>query len=61
MADIRHSQVSFLDRIGRVIHDTLDTVPGEPIPERWTDLLERLNAEEDAQLMLRDGFKARRS
>ena len=46
MADIIHFQL--LDQIGRAIHEALETVRREPIPERWTELLDRLNAEEEA-------------
>ena len=50
MSDVRHTQASVIvDRIGRAVHELLETVRRDPIPERWTDLLERLNAEEDAQ------------
>ena len=50
MSDVRHTQeLSVLDRIGRAVHELLETVRRDTIPERWTDLLERLNAEEDAQ------------
>jgi hypothetical protein len=50
MTDVRHTQEpSILDRIGRMVHELLESIRNQPIPERWTDLLNRLNAEEDAR------------
>ena len=50
MSDVRHTlELSVLRWIGRTVQELLDTVRRDTIPERWTDLLERLNAEEDAQ------------
>ena len=50
MTDVRHTQVlGVLDRIGRVAHELLESIRHQPIPERWTDLLNRLNAEEDSR------------
>ena len=39
-----------LDRIGKVLHETFDDFRREPLPERWVDLLNRLNAEEDGRV-----------
>ena len=50
MSDVRPTQEpTVLGWIGRTVHDLLETVRSDTVPERWTDLLERLNAEEDAQ------------
>jgi len=40
---------STLDRIAKAMHKTFDEILHEALPESWTDLLNRLNAEEDAQ------------
>ena len=42
-------KVSVLDRLGRAVRELIEPVRRDTIPERWTELLERLNAEEDAQ------------
>jgi hypothetical protein len=36
-----------VERIGRALHLTFDEFVREPLPERWIDLICRLNAEED--------------
>ena len=47
MTDVRNRQeLSLLDRLGRLLQEMLDSTRQQPIPERWTDLLNRLNAEE---------------
>jgi hypothetical protein len=37
-----------LERISKVLHDTLDDIRHEPVPERWVELINRLNTEEAA-------------
>ncbi len=37
-----------LERISKVLHEALEDIRHEPVPERWVDLINRLNAEEDA-------------
>jgi hypothetical protein len=37
-----------LEGIGKVLHETLDDVRRDPLPERWVDLIHRLDAEEKA-------------
>ncbi len=36
-------------RIGKTLHEAVDRIRQEPVPERWVDLIHRLNAEEDAE------------
>lgn len=36
-------------RIGKTSHEAVDRIRQEPVPERWVDLIHRLNAEEDAE------------
>ena len=53
MTDVRHTQeLGVLDRIGRVTQELLESIRHQPIPERWIDLLNRLNAEEDARNLI---------
>ena len=35
--------------IGKLLHETVEDMGREPVPERWVDLINRLNAEEEAQ------------
>ena len=35
-----------LERITKALHRSYDELLHEPLPERWIDLIERLNAEE---------------
>jgi hypothetical protein len=36
------------ERIGKKLHRSFDELLHEPLPERWIDLIKRLNAEENA-------------
>ena len=48
MADVKQERgTQPADRVGRVLQDALEGVRQLPVPERWVDLLNRLNAEED--------------
>jgi hypothetical protein len=41
------SEVGAVARIGKTLRDELERVGHAPAPERWVDLLKRLNKEED--------------
>ena len=43
---VRHVQFPIFQRIGKVLHDQLDDVVREPLPDRWVDLIHFLNAKE---------------
>lgn len=43
---MRHVQFPIFERIGKVLHDQLDDVLREPLPDRWVDLIHFLNAKE---------------
>jgi len=45
MAEVRYRQGT--NSLEQVLRDLLEQLRGEPIPERWVDLLKRLNAEEE--------------
>jgi hypothetical protein len=45
----RQERVSFLERLGRMLHVHYDEVLNEPLPQRWVDLIKYLNAKEQAQ------------
>ena len=50
MADIKNiPELRLSDRIGGLLRELLEYLRREPLPERWADLLARLNAEEDAR------------
>jgi hypothetical protein len=34
------------ERFGKSLHQRFDEIVHEPLPERWTDLIKRLDAEE---------------
>lgn len=38
-----------LERIRKTLHRSFDELLHEPLPERWIDLITRLNAEENAR------------
>jgi uncharacterized protein YifE (UPF0438 family) len=40
-------EAPILERIGKILNETLNDVRREPVPERWVDLIHRLDAEED--------------
>ena len=40
------AQPSGLERIGKVLRETVQVVRHEPLPERWVELIKRLNAED---------------
>jgi hypothetical protein len=47
MADIRHiGAPDLIDRVGRALRRSLESFQQSPVPERWVDLLKRLNEEE---------------
>ncbi len=37
---------SILERIGRALHDGVDEIVHQPLPERWSDLINRLSLEQ---------------
>ena len=37
------------ERIGKMLHDQFEDVAREPLPERWTDLINYLNDKERRQ------------
>jgi hypothetical protein len=41
-----HLDRPLLERFGIALHKRYDDILQEPLPERWTDLINRLNAEE---------------
>jgi hypothetical protein len=48
MADISHQREEhLLDQVGKALRDSLENLRQIPVPERWVDLLKRLNAEEE--------------
>ena len=50
MADIKNiPELRLSERIGGLLRELLEHLRREPLPERWADLLARLNAEEDAR------------
>jgi hypothetical protein len=46
---IRQGRVSFLDHLAKMLHAHFDAVVHEPLPQRWIDLINYLNANEKAQ------------
>jgi hypothetical protein len=50
---MRHAQSSVFERLGKALHVQFDTVAKEPLPERWVDLINYLNAREQALLRAR--------
>ena len=50
LADIRHTNDQrLMDWAARALRDLLESIVRGPVPERWTDLLNRLNAKENAR------------
>jgi hypothetical protein len=45
---MREASVPAIGRIGRALHQTFDEIVHAPLPERWVDLINRLNAEENS-------------
>jgi hypothetical protein len=45
---MREASVPAIGRIGRALHETFDEMVHAPLPERWIDMINRLNAEEEA-------------
>ncbi len=43
------ASAEIFERIGQALHRAHDGIVHEPVPERWIDLINRWNAEEDAQ------------
>ena len=46
---LRQGRVSFLERLGKMLHVHYDNVLNEPVPQRWADLIKYLNAKEQAE------------
>lgn len=38
-----------VQRAGKALHEALGSIRNEPTPERWVDLINRLNNEENAE------------
>ena len=49
VSPLRQGRVSFLERLGKMLHVHYDNVLSEPVPQRWADLIKYLNAKEQAQ------------
>jgi hypothetical protein len=45
----RQERVSFLERLGKMLHVQYDEVVNEPLPQRWVDLIHYLNTKEQEQ------------
>jgi hypothetical protein len=41
-------QAPIFDRLGKALHERFDPIANDPLPERWVDLIQRLNVEEQA-------------
>jgi hypothetical protein len=41
-----HESEAIALRLGKVLHDLFASVLNDPVPERWVDLINRLNEEE---------------
>ena len=50
---MRHAQSSVFEHLSKALHVQFDTVAKEPLPERWVDLNNYLNAREQALLRAR--------
>ena len=46
---LRQGRVSFVERLGKMLHVQYDEVLNEPLPQRWVDLIKYLNAKEQPQ------------
>ena len=46
---MREASLPAIGRIGRTLHETFGEIVHAPLPERWIDLINRLNAEEDGE------------
>ena len=46
---MREASVPAIGRIGRALHETFDEIVHAPLPERWIDMINRLNAEEEGE------------
>jgi len=45
----RQERVSLLERLGKMLHVHYDEILNEPLPQRWVDLINYLNAKEQAR------------
>ena len=43
----------FIERIGNALHRTYDDLVHEPLPDRWINLIKRLNAEKEQREAVR--------
>ncbi len=41
-----YEDLPMIERIGRALHDRLDEIVHQPLPEQWIDLINRMNFEE---------------
>jgi hypothetical protein len=46
---MQQTRYPIFERIGKMLHDQLDDIAREPLPERWTDLINYLNDQEREQ------------
>jgi hypothetical protein len=52
MSESRYiKETPVLQGIGKVLHETFNDVRLDPVPERWVDLIHRLDAEEKAVVL----------
>ena len=58
MMEIKWRPPLLVERIGSALHKTFDEIRYEPLPERWTELIDRLNAEEEREGELGDFNRA---
>jgi hypothetical protein len=43
---MRQARYPIFERLGKALHDQLDDIAREPLPERWTDLIKYLGDKE---------------
>lgn len=46
---MQHIRYPIFERIGKMLHEQLEDIAREPLPDRWTDLINYLNEKERAQ------------
>ena len=46
---MHQTRYPIFERIGKMLHDQLADIAREPLPERWTDLINYLNDQERRQ------------
>ncbi len=46
---MQQTRYPIFERIGKMLHDQLEDIAREPLPDRWTDLINFLNDQERRQ------------